>query len=488
MKVKQHGLVPQVLVCLSVACAPQWDDALCDSANVGGTLAVTVEPPAPLDQVAPVFRVHVAGDLDPTDVHVIRGELTSNQLGQLVRDDVSMALAERLVPVVRWSDGATAVLAPGEVFAAGETVTVATVKPRAARELTISEETNVAVLPRVWPPLGGSASNDVAVWCAAEPVATAPMQIAVELAPEGHGVVRSGAAASLAGRGCVRLEATLNDGPAVVPPRLDSGLVLDPRPLARDIDPPHIEARLCGDGERKFADGCARVMDDRVIVAPPAWPVLWTVAGDELDQVVTSTSSSDLFVIASLKPSAPFAWQFEAMDAAGRVTGGVFAGVTEPAMAHVVINEVYANPIGVEPDQEWVELYNDGQLTALLDQYALIDIGGVTALPAASLDPGEYALVVNASFDEGNQYDAAPAPGTTLLWVAKLGKGGLNNQGEPLELHHASSGEVVSRFGPEPKPKAGHSVMRVQPSAPDESPASFARTATPTPGAANALE
>ena len=36
-------------------------------------------------------------------------------------------------------------------------------------------------------------------------------------------------------------------------------------------------------------------------------------------------------------------------------------------MPHVVINEVLANPVGGEPAQEWVELYNDGRAPAVLD-------------------------------------------------------------------------------------------------------------------------
>ena len=158
---------------------------------------------------------------------------------------------------------------------------------------------------------------------------------------------------------------------------------------------------------------------------------------------------------------------------------------TLPAMPHVIINEVLANAVGPEPEQEWLELYNDGAVSAELEGYVLIDIGGETPLPAAELPPGGFALVVNEDYDASSSYDVQPAPGTPLLRVAALGKGGLNNQGEPLELHDAD-GQVVSRFPAEPKPKAGVSIMRTAPSAPDANPSSFIRCPDePTPGAAN---
>jgi hypothetical protein len=159
---------------------------------------------------------------------------------------------------------------------------------------------------------------------------------------------------------------------------------------------------------------------------------------------------------------------------------------TAEPMAHVVINEVLANPIGEEPDQEWVELYNDGARAAFLADYRLIDIGGEVVLPALYLPPGGYALVVNDSFDADSPYDPRPDEHAIVLRVPSLGKNGLNNQGEPLELVRGPS-QVVSRFPPEPKPKAGHSVVRLHPAALDELPTSFARSELPTPGAANVI-
>jgi hypothetical protein len=152
-------------------------------------------------------------------------------------------------------------------------------------------------------------------------------------------------------------------------------------------------------------------------------------------------------------------------------------------MPHVVINEVLANPIGPEPAQEWVEIVNDGQAPADLGGYALRDVGGETPLPPAVLPPGAYALIVNQSFSEDDEYDPPPAPDAAILRVAKLGKGGLANAGEPLSLRDGQ-GAVISRFPAGLKAKAGMSVARRSPQAPDGLASSFA-AATPTPGRAN---
>jgi hypothetical protein len=71
-----------------------------------------------------------------------------------------------------------------------------------------------------------------------------------------------------------------------------------------------------------------------------------------------------------------------------------------------------------------------------------------------------------------------------LVRVEKLGKNGLSNSGEPLKLSR-HDGTVISRFPALPKPKAGASVARVTPEAPDGEESSFVLSTAPTPGASN---
>ncbi len=164
-------------------------------------------------------------------------------------------------------------------------------------------------------------------------------------------------------------------------------------------------------------------------------------------------------------------------------SNALFATSTLPPSPHVILNEVLANPLGPEPQQEWVELYNDGSLPVDLDGYLLADLGGETLLPAALLAPGAFALIVNEGFVEDDGHDVAPFAGTLILRVPKLGQAGLTNAGEPLSLRDAA-GAVVSRFPAGPKTKAGMSLSRRSPEAPDLSPAGFVQAA-PSPGGPN---
>ena len=172
-------------------------------------------------------------------------------------------------------------------------------------------------------------------------------------------------------------------------------------------------------------------------------------------------------------------------DTAGTIRRSVLRTHTLPPMAHLVLNEVLANPNGPEPAQEWVELYNDGRAPAALAGCVLVDEGGYSVLPAATLAPGAFALLVNDDYDPASEFDPPPAPGTLLVRVPKLGSNGLSNSGERLELRDVT-GAVTSSFPAAPGPEPGRSVMRIAPDAPDGLASSFALSpGAPTPGSAN---
>jgi hypothetical protein len=149
----------------------------------------------------------------------------------------------------------------------------------------------------------------------------------------------------------------------------------------------------------------------------------------------------------------------------------------------VVINEVLAWPIGPSPAEEWVEIVNDGPAPAVLDGYVLEVGSRATPLPAATLAPGGFALIVSDTYTAVDGTDVPPAPGTLVLTVPHLGREGLSKKGEVLTLYDASQ-NAISTFAATPKPKQGFSVARRVPSAPDALASSFAR-ATPSPGRKN---
>ena len=113
------------------------------------------------------------------------------------------------------------------------------------------------------------------------------------------------------------------------------------------------------------------------------------------------------------------------------------------------------------------------------------DVARAFLVPEATLAPGGYALVVRDDYDRTIDYDPPPPDDALLLRVPDLGKNGLSNQGERLDLY-APSGERVSQFAAEPKPRPGRSIIRVTPSAPDGASSSFVRAeGLPTPCGAN---
>ena len=138
-----------------------------------------------------------------------------------------------------------------------------------------------------------------------------------------------------------------------------------------------------------------------------------------------------------------------------------------PALPRLALTEVLANPAGAEPTQEWVELANLGGSALELEGFVLATAASVDVLPAATLPPGARALVVPAGCREGVGPDPPPDARARLLRIADtaLGKSGLGNAGEALELR-APDGRVVSTFGAWLDTSAaawnGRSVERVQ--------------------------
>jgi hypothetical protein len=457
---------------------------------------VTLDPPAHPGAAPPVLRVRVQApgqQVDPDRLLLVHGPVGPGQLREITQGKLSAALTKRVVPAMTWADpdGGEAVLAPTTPLDRGEHYTLAAGDLEATAEIEVATADAMPLLPRIWPPEAGATAT-FGLWCGEAPLPR--IDSATTLEPEGPtGRLRTGAVAAGAGGRCVRFEARSGEDEVVsgawVPPpvawtALDPsvGVRLDPRPLHTGGSPSPVMPLSCQADERAFGPGCVRVGDDRLYGRSPAAPALWAVAGAGTDQVF-STSPGDPFVIAGLPPSTDVTLDVAVIDDRGATLRALFQATTAAARPHVVLNEVLANPLGPEPDQEWVEIVNDGPAPASLEGYTLLDAGGETPLPPVTLDPGAMALIVNESFVAADGVDPAPAPGTLILRVTRLGKNGLSNAGEPLTLLDGT-GAVVSRFPALPRPKAGRSVARRAPAAPDALPGSF-DLAAPSPGRTN---
>ncbi|WP_437281023.1 lamin tail domain-containing protein [Sorangium sp. So ce375] len=464
-----------------------------------------IEPAAPLHAAPPVLRLRVllpgasAGSVDPARALVIRGKIGAAHLRQIEQGELSTALSERIVPSIAWLNGTppedlSLTVAPLAPLAPGETYAIASGSPVFAHHIQIAAEGSPPVLPRLWPPPEAGATLRLGVWCGDIPFPE--MVTAATLAPDGPtGELRRGAVDDIGAR-CLRFEgepaaATPRGadgvrlvGPPVALPGEPAAVSLDPRPFVLESEPLPAVAAVCAPDELALGPGCARVADDRIQVRSADAPLLWAIAGAGLDEVL-AMPSGEPFVLAPLPPLSPVELAIATIDNAGIVERRTFSAMTLAPMPHVIINEVMANPLGPEPGQEWVELYNDGDVPADLTGVVLADVGGETELPSIPLMPGAYALVVNEDYVVDDELDPPPPPETLLLRVPKLGSHGLSNSGEPLKLKDRG-GVVLSRSPAAPEPKPGMSLARVAPHAPDGSAGSFASN-WPTPGRVNIM-
>jgi hypothetical protein len=239
-----------------------------------------------------------------------------------------------------------------------------------------------------------------------------------------------------------------------------------------------------------FGAGCASVEDDRVVVDSGPDTALWVVRGAPDDPVqLRVTRPDERWAIRGLRPNRDVELCVETYGRGGARREVVVKIRTAPPRAHIVLNEVLANARGAEPAAEWIELVNDGTATVDLGGFELSDVGGVATLPHVDLAPGEYALVVSEDYEPEPDLDVPPAPSTQIVRVPSLGRAGLSNSGERLELRDPV-GNVVSRFSAVPAPKAGVSIARRTPDAADGDRRAFVAHADPgaSPGLKNTVQ
>jgi hypothetical protein len=499
------GLVAAVLsACLARPPIPIADKP--EEAVTPSTDPVRVEPAAALDAAPPVLWIRTEMPVDPERIVLVHGHAGSAQVSQVRRGEISKALREQLVPVTIWTEdppsdsgpssgGAASmgsvVLAPIEPLLPGEEYTLLSGEPARATTLHIVDDDPAPILARVWPPPGASATARYAVWCGE--AALPPIDQPMNLAPAGlQGRIVRGVVDGDGGERCVRFEAKaaseIIDAHGQPPPSLSAGeslFRLDPRPIEGGAPGHPIPPLDCDAAEIPFGPGCALVADDRLTVRAPAAPMLWTIAGSGIgiDRVLV-TGEGESFALTGLPPASTATLDIVSVDDRGETARAAFTFATLASMPHLILNEVLANPLGPEPRQEWVEIYNDGSLPAELGGHVLIDVGGETALPSGTLLPGGFALIVNQAFIDDDGLDPAPEPGSLVVRVPKLGHGGLSNGGEPLSLRDPD-GVVISRSPVGPKTKAGMSLARLTPAAPDAQEGSFVLT-KPSPGRVNA--
>ena len=469
-------------ICFVVACA----ELKLPAAHRTPSIAVEVEPLGELERAPAVLRLRLPderGRSELADFHFFAGTLSSYYLHRLAARDVPDTLLAREIDVLAWSEGDDVVVAPTQALPGG-TFSLATPELGLVAEVNV-DPSFVPWLARRWPPRTSGGGAGLCVFCGDG--ARGAEAGAVVLEPAGvQAELRAGIGEEgLFADECVSLEPSAPSGHAPeLPPALAGAIGLEPLPLA-PLDAP-VSPPACSEGERPIGPACAALDDDRLVLRAPDEPSLWVVQAPEPLLGVAAPGAS--LVVHGFESGVPRSFHATAFDRNGARTL-LDEDVTGAApRAHLVINEVLANPRGPETLSEWIEVVNDGREAVDLDGVELRDAGGAVALPAARLAAGEFVLLVAAGFALDPELDVPLASGARVLTLPKLGQSGLANGGELLRLCDAS-GFVLSRFPALAASEPGVSMARRTPDAPDDDASAFGAHAAPgaSPGAPNEL-
>ncbi len=416
-----------------------------------------------LDDVAPVSRFRLRGiqAIDVADVWLVPGEVSSTSAKRMRRGDPPTTLEQGRLALSAWRESEDIVVAPLVRLEAGETYTLVALGAGELGRFVVSEESEV-VFERV-----EDASVSFGGWvsyCSALPfdsgIATASRVQA------GPGVLAVDAKAGFAGTTmladrCVslRLPDAAESDYFLPPPRMGSAL-LAPEPLALTRNPPtEVSLSWC---EGQALERCAGARRAAIEVSVPRGVSALTLSPlGHLGERVSWVGAVDAPTVIALGPlTAGAAYQLDGVRLLGGRAESTSTRLTAgPAEGRLVLTEVLTNPLGPEPDAEWVEVFNAGTAPVQLAGHRLMDATGETLLPSATLKPGGYGLLVGQAYRADPEMDVIPAASAVPLVVPKIGQGGLLNAGEALSLLDPE-GQLVSKI-PALEGAAGVSVVRV---------------------------
>lgn len=419
---------------------------------------VEVLPDGSLDAAPSVVRLrmsYVQGDEEA--VLLFAGELSRYHEGRVRRADLPKTLLERRVETVGYREQAGWVIAPLAPLVPLERYSLVRVGAGTLAPIVVREGDR-SPLSRRWPLAAMPSAVSLALFCGDQaPPGPLPAQ-SLTLVPGGDPIWASVADfGPHLGAGCVGLRPEEPLSLSALAPLAVGGSVLEPSLLSPG-DPVWTESPPCPADTHDLELACLAVEDDRLVFTQQRVAALWmvSVAGRQESFALSPAARQ---VIGGLSPSQAYRVETFSADATGVERSRGVDVVTSEPRARVVVSEVMANPVGPEPAQEWVELYNDGLVPVALEGYRLSDGAAEYPLEAALLEPGAFALVVRHDFDADSVVDHPPAAATVLVRVAQLGKNGLANGGEPITLSRPD-GELVSRFPARSASKAGRSIAR----------------------------
>lgn len=492
-----------VVAVVSVGC---WDPTLpsttqsAEGAAAAPARFVKVDP-TPVHGVSPLarFGFELPAGTALESLRLYQGQLSAYHQQRITKDDLPSTLLEREVAVMTWpsnvedAGGAQQVVSQAQVpLEPGASYSWALLGQGPLLSFAVGQEQPIR-WRRLWP-APGAGFWGYAAYCH-ESEGNTPEQdagIPAESATALDLVFEPGLRRVTAQRGLGVLEVAQNeclhlqiaDDPLpelLVPPVTVADELLDPAPLQTKLSEP-VLPMICEEGWQQLGPGCLRVEDDRITVGSPPSPALWLVRATDLGFHAVVQGA---FTLRGFVPGQQQDLDFVAFLSDGRRHQGRMRVTMDSPRSHVVINEVLANPLGVEPAQEWLELYNDGSAAVQLNGWVLSDGVGESVLPAQVLEAGEYLVITSEQYVPGGE-DVPFAEQARIVRVPGLGTNGLSNSGEEVQLISAS-GHIQSRFAARGTSTGGVSVARVTPQAPDGAAASFAPHGDPgaSPGEPN---
>lgn len=247
--------------------------------------------------------------------------------------------------------------------------------------------------------------------------------------------------------------------------------------IGRDTLPPRLEPLECALDEAALSVGCALMGDVygtlRVRSNEPVR--LWLKAGDAACSAIAPRETASL-LLRGLAPATRVKAKLQIADAADNLLEQDFLLQTYAELPKLSISKILANPIGKEPDQEFIEIHNFGSTPMELQGFQVSDnvsrIGDIFP-HSMILSANGRALVVAEGFDAQSVVDSAIPSGIPLVRVqGPLGTGGLSNSGEVILLRDAQ-GRRLSAAPALPSPQAGACWFRTGQDPRSDSPEQF---------------
>jgi hypothetical protein len=202
---------------------------------------------------------------------------------------------------------------------------------------------------------------------------------------------------------------------------------------------PRLTAPDCAVDEEATDIGCWLISDDRVHLRMLAnVPARFELRTNDMAQAVLSSRGDAEITIRNLEPNAYVSPALSVTDLAGNVLSITAHARSATPRATVAMTEVRADPVGAEPSQEYVELFNYGNADVPLDGFTIANSTsetGCAITDPATIHADEHLLLVSDDYDANDVRDTQPPPGVVLIHMGKAICGtGLVNTGRALYL------------------------------------------------------